>query len=86
MVEFNVAEFVAKLERLGVRLTTVPLADGKLRINRWRMLHAVEHTQQIQDLWESQIGKDNARIGALAAFVHAHAPERRVESDVTKPL
>ena len=40
MPEFDVEAFVAGLERMGVKLTCVPLADGKVRINRWRMLNA----------------------------------------------
>ena len=81
MTGFDVAAFVAMLERLGVRLTAVPLADGKLRINRWRMLQAVEHTEQIQDLWESQVGEDQARIEVLAAFLNARAATQRLASE-----
>jgi len=72
MPEFDVEAFVAKLERMGIKLTSVPLADGKVRINRWRMLNAGEHTQQIQDAWATQIGDDQARIDVLAAH-HARA-------------
>ena len=71
MPEFNVDAFVAKLERLGVKLTAIPLADGKLRINRWRMLHAAEHTKQIQDLWASEIGDNQARIDLLASHLNS---------------
>jgi hypothetical protein len=81
MAEFDVAAFVARLERMGVRLTAIPLADGKLRINRWRMLHAAENTQQIQDLWASQIGDDQARINLLAAFVNSRTATPRVTAD-----
>jgi len=81
MVEFDVAAFVAKLERMGVKLTAIPLADGKLRINRWRMLHAVEHTQQIQDLWASQIGDNQARIDVLAAHLSCAALSNPVVSN-----
>jgi hypothetical protein len=71
MPEFDVVAFVAKLERLGVKLTAIPLADGKLRINRWRMLHAAEHTQQIQDLWVAEVGDDQARIDLLASHLNS---------------
>ena len=66
MPEFDVEAFVANLERMGVKLTAVPLADGKTRINRWRMLHAVDHAKQIDTLWASQIGENQARIDLLA--------------------
>src|SRR6266849_5433491 len=75
MPEFDVEAFVAKLERMGIKLTSVPLADGKVRINRWRMLNAGEHTQQIQDLWASQIGDDQARIDVLAAHLARVTPQ-----------
>jgi len=81
MTEFDVAAFVAQLERLGVRLTAVPLADGKLRINRWRMLNAAEHTEQIRDLWDGEIGEDQARIDVLAAFLNARAAAQRLASE-----
>lgn len=73
MPEFDVKAFVANLERMGVKLTAVPLADGKMRINRWRMLHAVDHAKQIDILWASQIGENQARIDLLAAHL-AGAP------------
>jgi hypothetical protein len=74
MSEFNVEAFVARLERMGLKLTAVPLADGKLRINRWRMMQAAENTQHIQDLWASQIGDNQARIDMLGAYLAALAP------------
>ena len=69
MREFDVEAFVTRLDRIGMKLTAVPLADGKLRISRWRMAGAVEHAQQIQDLWASQIGDNQERIDLLAAHV-----------------
>jgi hypothetical protein len=74
MPEFDVESFVTRLDRMGMKLTSVPLADGKLRINRWRMLNAVEHTQQIQDLWATQIGDNQERIDVLAAHLAEAAP------------
>src|ERR1700687_5016866 len=74
MSEFNVEAFVARLERMGLKLTAVPMADGRLRINRWRMMQAAENTQQIQDLWTSQIGDNQARIDMLGAHLAALVP------------
>ena len=68
MQDFDVEAFVAKLESLGVKLTAVPLADGRMRINRWRMPHAVD-TVQIESLWASQIGQNQGRIDRLAAHL-----------------
>jgi hypothetical protein len=51
MLEFDIEAFVAKMDRMGLKLTAVPLADGKYRLNRWRTMDALAHTQQIQDLW-----------------------------------
>jgi hypothetical protein len=69
MADFDVEDFVAKMDRMGLKLTTVQLADGKLRVNRLRMLQAVEHTKQIKDLWTSQIGDNQARIDQFAAHL-----------------
>jgi hypothetical protein len=66
MFEFDIETFVSKMDRMGLKLTAVPLADGKYRLNRWRTMQAFEHTQQIQDLWASQIGSNQNRIDQLA--------------------
>ena len=75
MPEFDVETFVARLDRMGLKLTSIPLADGKLRVNRWRMLNAGEHTQQIHDLWATQIGNNQERIDLLAAHLAKAAPQ-----------
>jgi len=75
MPEFDIEAFVAKLERLGLRLTAVPLADGRLRVNRWRMLGAAENAKQIQDLWAAQVGDDQDHMDLLAT--HLAAVQRR---------
>jgi hypothetical protein len=83
MSEFDVDAFVAKLEHMGgVKLTAAPLADGKMRINRWRMLHAVE-ARQVESLWASQIGDDQARIDRLAA--HLARPAAAVTANRAPP-
>src|SRR5712671_7569688 len=69
MPDFDVEAFITKLDRMGMKLTAVPLADGKLRVNRWCMLNATEHAQQIEDLWTTQIGNDRERIDVLAAHL-----------------
>jgi hypothetical protein len=72
MFEFDIETFVAKMDRMGLKLTVVPLADGKYRLNRWRTMQSFEHTQQIQDLWASQIGGNQNRVDQRA-FHLAHA-------------
>ena len=69
MLEFDIATFVARMDRMGLKLTAVPLADGKYRLNRWRTMQAVENNQQIQDLWASQIGTNQNRIDQLASHL-----------------
>jgi hypothetical protein len=69
MSDFDAEEFIAQLERLGMMLTATPLADGTFRLSRWKMPHASDHTQQIEDLWTSQIGDDHARIEVLVAHL-----------------
>lgn len=74
MPDFDVEAFIAELDRMGVKLTAIPLADGKLRVNRWCMLSATEHARQIEDLWTTQIGNDRERIDLLAAHLAKNAP------------
>jgi hypothetical protein len=80
MVEFDVEAFVAKMDRMGLRLTAVPLAGGRFRVNRWRTMQAFEHSQQIQDLWASQIGDNQNRIDQLASHLTqaAGSPRERL--------
>ncbi|HMA74864.1 MAG TPA: hypothetical protein VKP67_25725 [Xanthobacteraceae bacterium] len=75
MPDFDVEAFVTGLDRLGMKLTAVPLADGKVRINRWRMLNACEHAQEIHDIWATHIGNDQRRIDALAAHLDRAASQ-----------
>src|SRR3974390_99586 len=52
---------VTEIERLGLRLSATRLADGKVRLNRWRTPDGVINAQQIEDLWASQIGVGTER-------------------------
>lgn len=74
MPDFDVEGFITELDSMGVKLTAIPLADGKLRVNRWCMLSATEHARQIEDLWTTQIGNDRERIDLLAAHLAKTAP------------
>jgi hypothetical protein len=86
MADFDVETFITKLDRMGMKLTTVPLADGKLRVNRWCMLNAAEHAEQIQDLWTTQIGNDRERIDVLAAHLASAAAGEAVDCTSSGPL
>jgi hypothetical protein len=67
MPKFDVDAFITKLGDMGMKLTAVPMADGKLKVYRWRMVGAFEHASEIDDFWKSQIGDDQARIAILAS-------------------
>jgi hypothetical protein len=69
MNAFDVESFVAEMDRMGVKLTAVPLADGTVRVNRWRTMQAVEHGHRIDHLWGLQVGGDRARMDTLAAHL-----------------
>ena len=86
MADFDVEAFITTLDRMGMKLTAVPLADGKLRVNRWCMLNAAEHAQQIQDLWTTQIGNDRERIDVLAAHLANAAAGEAVDCISSGPL
>jgi hypothetical protein len=75
MADFDVEAFIAKLDGMGMKLTAIPLADGRFRVSRWRMMEANEHTQQIDDLWTKLIGDDQKRIDVLAAHLAKAAPQ-----------
>ncbi len=74
MADFDVEAFISKLDGMGMKLTAIPLADGKFRVNRWCMMNANDHAQQIQDLWTGQIGDDQTRIDVLAAHLAKALP------------
>jgi hypothetical protein len=86
MPDFDVEAFVAKLDGMGVKLTAIPLADGKLRVNRWCMLRASEHAHEIEDLWTTQIGNDRERIDVLAAHLAKAAPHEAVNRISVSPI
>jgi hypothetical protein len=86
MADFDIEAFITKLDRMGMKLTAVALADGKLRVNRWCMLNAAEHAQQIQDLWTTQIGNDRERIDVLAAHLANAAAGEAVGCISSGPL
>jgi hypothetical protein len=86
MADFDVEAFITKLDRMGMKLTAVALADGKLRVNRWCMLNAAEHAQQIQDLWTTQIGNDRERIDVLAAHLANAAAGEAIDCISSGPL
>jgi hypothetical protein len=71
MPDFDVEGFVAEMDRMGLKLTAVPLADGKYLVNRWRLSGAFEHAKQIENLWSSQIGNNQSRMDQLAAHLLA---------------
>ena len=73
MPDFDVEGFVADMDILGLKLTAVPLADGKYLVNRWRMSGAFENAKQIEKLWISQIGSNQSRMDQLAAHLLAQA-------------
>ncbi len=80
MADFDVEAFIAKLDGMGMKLTAIPLADGRFRVSRWCMMKANEHAQQIQDLWTGQIGDDQERIDALAAHLAKLIPNEMARS------
>jgi len=86
MPDFDVETFITKLDSMGMKLTAVPLADGKLRVNRWCMLNAAEHAHEIEDLWTTQIGNDRERIDVLAAYLAKAAPREAVDRISSSPI
>jgi hypothetical protein len=69
MPDFDMETFIAELDRLGMKLTALKLADGTFKVYRWRMDGATENAKQIEALWNSQVGEDQARIDLLAEHI-----------------
>ena len=69
MPDFDPEEFATAVERLGLLLTAVPLADGSVRLNRWRTADAIIIAHRIEALWAAQIGEDPDRARELAAYI-----------------
>ena len=67
--EFDAAAFMAELDRMGMKLTALQLADGTFKVYRWRMRGAREHVKEIEDLWDAQVGGDQTRIDVLAKHI-----------------
>jgi hypothetical protein len=86
MPDFDVEAFITNLDRMGMILTAVPLADGKLRVSRWCMLNAAEHAHEIDDLWTTQIGNDQERIDVLAAHLAKAVPPEAVGRISSSPV
>ena len=76
MPDFDVQGFVADVERLGLMLRALPLADGSIRLNQWRMPNAIIHAQRIEALWALRIGENQDRVQQLAAHVMQRDAER----------
>src|SRR5579871_6886542 len=83
--DFDVEAFIAKLDGMGMKLTAIPLADGKFRVSRWCMMKANEHAEEIKDLWTTQIGDDQKRIDVLAEHL-AKALSRDAGSCISSGL
>jgi CspA family cold shock protein len=76
ITDFDAEAFVAAVERLGLLLTAVRLADGNIRLNRWRTADAVINAHRIEALWAAQIGEDPDRVRKLAAYIMRRSPKR----------
>jgi hypothetical protein len=74
--DFDAEGFVAAVERLGLLLAAVRLADGSVRFNRWRTPDAVIHAQRIEALWAAEIGENPDRVRELAAHIMRRSPKR----------
>jgi hypothetical protein len=85
MPDFDVEAFIIKLDRMGMKLSAIPLADGRFRVSRWCMLDANEHAQQIDDLWKGQIGDDQERIDVLAAHLAKVTPPDTARISSSRP-
>jgi hypothetical protein len=73
--DFDPEGFVAAVERLGLLLTAVRLADGTVRLNRWRTADAIINAHRIEALWAAQIGENPDRVREVAAYIMRRSPK-----------
>jgi hypothetical protein len=67
--EFDAAAFLAELDSMGMKLSALQLADGTFKVYRWRMRGARERVKEIEELWDAQVGGNQARIDVLAKHI-----------------
>jgi hypothetical protein len=84
MLDFDAGTFTGELERAGLKMNTIRLADGKYRVNRWRMMGA--DAKRIDDLWSSTIGNSSMRHDLLVAHLSRHPPEPLVPASIRRPV
>jgi hypothetical protein len=75
MSEFDPAAFTSEIEGAGVKLTAIPLADGKYRVSRWFMGNADRN--RIEKLWAGQIGDNQRHLDQLAWHLARRPPAPR---------
>jgi len=66
MSESDAVVFTQEIERMGVKLTAIRLADGQYCINRWPMINAIS-PQHVDGIWAANIGDDQGLIDLSAA-------------------
>jgi hypothetical protein len=72
MPEFDAVAFTSELERAGLKLTTIRLADGRYRVNRWRMMGA--DATRIDSLWAAKIGNNQKHLDLLTVHLSSRPP------------
>jgi hypothetical protein len=77
---FDVTSFVSRLQEMGLKLTATRLADGSIRINKWKMPEAAERADEIDSLWTSAVGEDQARIDTLAKHLVLSSVRKQTSS------
>jgi hypothetical protein len=84
MSDFDAGTFTSELERAGLKMNTIRLADGKYRVNRWRMIGA--DTKRIDELWAATIGDNKNLHDLLVAHLSRHPPEPLVPASMRRPV
>ena len=75
MPEFDPAAFTSEIESAGLKLTAIPLADGKYRVSRWIMPSADRN--QIENLRAAKIGDNPTHLDKLAWHLARRPPAPR---------
>lgn len=58
-------DLVEELSRLGIELTATRLADGTIKLNRWRTIKYWNNVDAAESLWAASVESDRNNEQAL---------------------
>lgn len=69
MSDFSIKDFLDRLSTLGLMLSASRLADGSIRLNRWRGMNFYENEAEINNVWMSNMAGQDTRMQDVARYL-----------------